>query len=311
MLPIRISLPEDFLKEEDRCGYTVSKEMKEVWAIELDLLVEFMRVCQKHDLKWWMDGGSLLGTIRHRGFIPWDDDIDVIMFRRDYDKLCQVAPSEFKHPYFFQTELTDHSSLRGHAQIRNSQTSAIRQIECQYKFHFNQGICMDVFPLDSIPDDQEKFDQQLIDIKENLQKCYELRNSIEFGWKRKRTNFLFMWANRFRSYLYNGLLYDLCGTGHYYKAFEASASRYSNVDTKHVGNLILGNFKQSWKWLREDYRDTCYKPFEFLSVPVPVGFESRLNIQYGDWHKIVKGTSLHGEVLYDTRKSYIEYVKKQ
>jgi len=311
MLPIKISLPVDFLEEEVRNGFVVTKQMKEIWAVELDLLVEFMRVCQKHNIRWWMDGGSLLGTIRHKGFIPWDDDIDVIMMREDYQKLCQVASFEFFGKYFFQTELTDHGSMRGHAQLRNSATTAILKAEINQAFKFNQGIFLDIFPLDSIPEDDNTFSRQISKIIELKKKCLALQYEIEVEFCRKRKNFLVMWINKIRQKLFKSCLYYNCGIGRYYKEFEKTASLYSSQNTKYVGNLILGVFRDNWKWLREDYRDTSYMPFEFLSVPVPIGFESRLNIQYGDWRKIVRGTSLHGEVIFDVNKSYLEYVNQR
>ena len=94
MLNIKLELPEGFLEEEERDGYLVSAEMKKIWAVELDLLNEFMRVCKEHDIRWFADGGTILGAIRHNGMIPWDDDIDVCMYREDYEKLldsCKLA----------------------------------------------------------------------------------------------------------------------------------------------------------------------------------------------------------------------------
>ena len=99
MVDLQLTPPEGFLGEEVRCGYTVTKQMKEVWAIELDLLKQFDIICEKHGLHYCVAAGTLLGAIRHGGFIPWDDDIDVYMLRNDYNKLMMLA-NEFKSPYF-------------------------------------------------------------------------------------------------------------------------------------------------------------------------------------------------------------------
>ena len=159
MVDLKLKLPEGFLDEETRCGFTVTKKMKEVWAVELDLLAELLRVCNKNNIKIFASGGTMLGAVRHQGFIPWDDDIDMMMFRDDYERLCEIAGSEFQYPYFFQTEYTDPGSLRGHAQLRNSLTTGILESELG-KRKFNQGIFLDIFPLDVVTDNEEDFQKQ-------------------------------------------------------------------------------------------------------------------------------------------------------
>ena len=161
-LPIKIHLPDGFLDEEIRNGYTISHEMKEIWAVELDLLVEFDRVCKENGLKYFASCGTKLGAVRHHGFIPWDDDVDVMMLRDEYDKLCKIAPQLFAYPYFFQTEETDKGSARGHAQLRNSKTTAILKSEARMCYKYNQGIFLDIFPLDNIPDDEKLFEEQRV-----------------------------------------------------------------------------------------------------------------------------------------------------
>ena len=86
-LPIKIKLPEHFLEKEVRCGYSVTEKAKKIWAVELDLLAEFDRVCRKHDINYQIFAGTLLGAVRHEGFSPWDDDVDVCLLRGDYEKL--------------------------------------------------------------------------------------------------------------------------------------------------------------------------------------------------------------------------------
>ena len=91
MVDLKINIPEHFLEKEVRCEYTISRQMKEVWAVCIDLLEEFKRVCRKYQLHYIADFGTLLGAIRHKGFIPWDDDLDVAMPREDYEKFGKIC----------------------------------------------------------------------------------------------------------------------------------------------------------------------------------------------------------------------------
>ena len=135
----------DFFREEERCGFLVTTERKKMWAVELDLLDQFNAVCSKHGLRYWLDGGSLLGSVRHRGFIPWDDDIDVSMLRADYEKLLTLSDT-FSTPYFLQIPGQDKDYFYGVTKLRNSNTSQIVEI-FQHR-EFNHGICLDIFPVD-------------------------------------------------------------------------------------------------------------------------------------------------------------------
>ena len=147
---------ENFFVEEYRCEYFVSKEMKQVWAAELDLYRVFERACRANNLTYYWAYGNLLGAARHQGFIPWDDDIDVFLFRKDYEKLCSIAKDVFKYPYFFQNEHTDPGAHIAFSKLRNCETSAILDFERPYKYLYNQGIFLDIFPIDNVPDNQNE-----------------------------------------------------------------------------------------------------------------------------------------------------------
>ena len=141
-------LGEDFFKEEVRCEYIVSAEMKRIWAVLLDMYLSFAEVCEKYGLKYFVIGGTLLGAIRHEGFIPWDDDLDVGMMREDYEKFLRIASNEFQEPLFFQTPYTDDGYFVSWVKIRNSSTTGLSRATCHRRF--NQGLYLDIFPIDYI-----------------------------------------------------------------------------------------------------------------------------------------------------------------
>lgn len=308
MVQLRCTFPIHFFYEEERCGYRITAQMKKVWAVELDLLNEFARVCKKYDISFYITGGTLLGAVRHQGMIPWDDDVDVMVFRKDYDKLCEIGSKEFLHPYFFQTEEVDKGSLRGHIQLRNSETTGILRSEYTPQRKFNQGIFIDVFPLDNVPDDASERERHLKNMAK-LCKQYRKKAAQTIYYKfRLRKNVFAMGCD-----LIVHLLYKIwpscsyCDHEELYKRFEFLSQAYNNIETENV--VLVPFYKENCVRKRSWFKDITYLPFEFLSMPVPAGYDELLAKTYGDYHKFVIGTSEHGGVFFDTEKSYKEYVK--
>lgn len=310
MVDLNIQLPKGFLEEEIRCGYKITKKMKEVWAVEIDLLCELLRVCNKHNINIFASGGTLLGAIRHKGMIPWDDDIDMMMFRQDYDKLCEVASVEFRKPYFFQTEYTDAGSLRGHAQLRNSNTTAILESETVEGVNFNQGIFIDVFPLDSVIEDKtlrKKQGNMVTKYRRLAYKCARLSTrynpNITKGIKGRIKNSI---------YPISKILLDYINAEEYfYERFEKACQRYNCVNTNVVSTLSLDFYNTSFYKNRKDFEEIIYVPFEFITIPVGKKYDHALKKRYGDYHCIVKSKSLHGRIFFDTEKPYTEYIERR
>lgn len=303
MVSLKLKLPEHFLEGETRCGYYISPEMKRVWAVELDLLAEFMRVCENHHLKFFADGGTLLGAVRHKGMIPWDDDIDVAMMRNEFEKLCEVAPKEFKYPYFFQTEKTDPGSARGHAQIRNSETTGILKGEQHLSLPFNQGIFLDVFPLDDVPDNEKErklFFNEIHSLSLKISKI--IRLTVRYKKSHK------IWKRPLKALIHK--LFLLTGISYkslYFKR-EKLFQKYDNKKCKYVGELVLQPMNPRWVWNKEVFEKTVYLPFEMLTIPAPWRYEEFLDQEYGNWHDFIKGTSVHGGCVFDVNKSYKYYL---
>jgi lipopolysaccharide cholinephosphotransferase len=305
MVDLKISLPDEFLNEEVRCGYTVTRQMKEVWAVELDLLNELLCVCKKNGIKIYAIAGTLLGTIRHKGFIPWDDDIDMAMFREDYKKLCKIAKKEFKKPYFFQTEYSDPGSMRGHAQLRNSDTTGILKSEYDRKYRFNQGIFIDIFVWDNVIEDKGKFDAQLEEITKYKKRFCECSMvSTRYQHKCKQTKdvvkAVIYYCGGFEVFkIIEMLLYRKC---------ENISQMYNDIDTPSVSAIAYTTHEKHR--LREDFNSIIYMPFENLLIPVCDGYDRVLKTTYGNYMNIAKPRNVHGGVIFDTNISYEVYMKK-
>ncbi len=124
--------------------------VKEAQKVMLEILIAFDGICRKHALTYWLDHGTLLGAVRHEGFIPWDDDLDVTMPREDYEKFLRIAPSELPDELFLQTRRTDPHHRMFFAKIRKRGTKYIDRWEENRKIGYHQGIFIDIFPVNTI-----------------------------------------------------------------------------------------------------------------------------------------------------------------
>lgn len=316
MVDLKLQLPDGFLNEEVRCGYTVTKQRKGVWAVELDLLQEFKRVCNKYGLKYCADGGTLLGAIRHHGFIPWDDDLDIAMLRSDFEKLNEVAPAEFKKPYFWQTEETDKGSARGHAQLRNSDTTGIikTEYERQRNNNFNQGIFIDIFPFDTVVDDEEKLAEQDLKRMELLTKYREILDSGDYFYYKpwvdevgKRHFNLKKACRHFKHKLLRDSYVPI------YNQFIKEITKYNDIDnSKYVADLCMPLPIKRIRRFRADFDNLKEVDFEFLEIPVFANYDRNLKMLYGnDYMTPINTNSEHGGLILDTNKSYKWYLEKR
>ncbi|MCI8650785.1 MAG: LicD family protein [Anaerotruncus sp.] len=157
----------------------------------LDILLEFQRVCEKSGLCYYLTAGTLLGAIRHKGFIPWDDDIDVAMPRQDYDRLVQLAPQIFSEKYVYQEYRTEPNFPFYFAKLRKRGTIAEEPILRAIKME--QGCYIDVFPLDWCPD-KSKIATLFFKGIELLNCAILARVSTEFVCKYKKYYMRLLWS---------------------------------------------------------------------------------------------------------------------
>ena len=127
------------------------KTLKKLQQTELEILTEFDRVCRKNNIKYSLTGGTLLGAVRHGGFIPWDDDADVSMLRGEYEKFKSALEKDLDKERFYFQDMENTPGYRwGYAKLRKRGTVFLR--EHQEDMPYEQGVFMDIFPRDSVPD---------------------------------------------------------------------------------------------------------------------------------------------------------------
>lgn len=127
------------------------EELRKMQLLQLEILEGFDKVCRKHHIKYIMDAGTLLGAVRNKGFIPWDDDIDIRMLRSEYNKFCKLAKKELSKKLFFQNYHNDAKYPWIYSKVRMKGTRAVRL--GQEKLGIKDGVFIDIFPCDGVPSD--------------------------------------------------------------------------------------------------------------------------------------------------------------
>jgi len=258
--------------------------MRTVQDVCLALFEEFIRVCKFFDLNWFADSGTLLGAIRKGKLIPWDDDVDVIMPRKDYDILCKIGKDAFHKPFFFQTPMTDRM-FEIHAKLRMDGTTSITPRE-KNGFH-HKGMFLDIFPLDAVPDDENELNA-LIGFLRTIGRYSSLRD-IYSSYPN---------VSAFQTfYTMNDILAD---------------NTIRNANSKYIGNVVFYRYSdyQYAKFTRAAYSDYELKQFENLSekIRVPVGYEEILKVWYGDDWMIEKQVQTAHNAIVNPNKDFKEYL---
>lgn len=298
-----MEFPKEFFLDEVREGFYIPAMMKRAWAAELEILATIDEICERHQLHYYLDYGTLLGAIRHKGFIPWDDDIDIMMMREDYEVFAKVAKAELPEELVFRS-LTDGSnnyelvSSVQHKQMLISSPSI-------GKYHnYLYGAGVDIFPYDYLSDDEEQ-EKERLEIYKSL--CI-LASFPSLQGDNKEV--LEQEAKKIKDLC----AVDLFHSSHYRKTVLALLQEYSkkfNSDRGHKISYLLdlvlfknqgiGIFEEEW------YCEESYLNFEFLSLPVPKEYRKIIAAKFHDYETIRKGGGDHEYPFY--RKMEAEYME--
>lgn len=261
-----------------KTAHTTEEKQAQIKQVCIRMLKAFADVCAEYDLEWWVDGGTLLGTVRDGHIIPWDDDIDVVMPRKDYDVLLKIAertPQIFGESYFFQTARTD-KYFEVHAKLRDKSTTALTERE--YQGLHNKGMFLDIFPLDNAPESSQ--------VREDVA-GFVKTVAKHTGQDTEPQIPSFYWS------VLNLILKDI---------------HARNKHSEYIANMAFWRYDRKLIILKKSwYEKTATMPFEDMMVPVPHMAEQVLNTWYGDSWKIPQKVSNCHRAYVDPFVSYKEY----
>jgi len=282
--------PKDYFQGETRDGFYIEPMMKCAWAAMIEVLEVVAEICYKHNIRYFADWGTLLGAVRHKGFIPWDDDMDICMFRDDYECFLNIAPAELPdgwcalsvHNNPFHEQL--HSVVNNTVKIDYSPEHLKRFHGCPF------SVGLDLYPLDTpAPDfDEEQATRELIKVlvytarlyeKDPLQ-AQELLPDIE-----RMCHVTLDRSNNLKNQLMR--LADQMA-----QLYNSTRNNGVSDCVFHAGDLEGAHLQSAW------FRDSITLPFETSIITVPAEYDSILKQLFGDYMTPVQGTQTHEYPFY-------------
>jgi|LSQX01.3.fsa_nt_gb lipopolysaccharide cholinephosphotransferase len=238
--------------------------LRKLQLLQFKILLEVKRICEKHDIQYFLMGGTLLGAVRHRGFIPWDDDIDVGMMRSEYDRFLEICREELSPEFFLQTYETDSTYAYSFAKIRLNGTEYPEPANCDVLHH--KGICIDIFSFDKAPNNNllrklYRIISMEIDIMCNIKYRYT-RPDSPLNLKILR------------------LISRLFSKEQLIRMRDDISKRYND---KNTGFLMNGTFNCYPSHIFDHFLKLEFEGIEF---PVPAGYITYLEYAYGDYQKL-------------------------
>ncbi len=282
---------ESYFEGEERDGFYVRPMIKRAWAVELDILEVISRICRKYKIKWFADSGTLLGAVRHQGFIPWDDDIDIAMLRPDYEKFLRYAPKELPKGWRLANGRQDKNPTEAILQVNNTSILSTdpKHLEKYHGFPYIAGV--DIFVIDRIPDDPE----EKASFMELATISHHAFKEAEVGLKVEECSELV------RDETYQ--LAEVCKYGFDYDApikpqlldlADHIFAMYYDADTTKMTIVPYHCIYPDLIFDSDDFKTTARFDFEMTSIPVPVGYDHVLRTWYGDDYMTPRRTTPHG-----------------
>lgn len=244
--------------------------LRRVQLTQLEILREVDRMCRENGIRWFLCCGTLLGAVRHQGFIPWDDDLDIGMLRQDYEKFCRLAPEKLDSRFCVQSWYTEPDYPLPFGKVRMKNTL---YVEAKSAVFQENGFYIDVFPFDYAPENPEEQAAHARKLND-LFRLKLMKSGYQPWVEKNRIN----WKKRIGYLLYQAkaLKYTQKELAEQYDAL-ASSCPAGDVLCRQRGLRKLECYHAQW------YREFAEYPFEMASFPGPKDYDAVLTAQFGDY----------------------------
>lgn len=267
--------------------------LDEVKNCTLDILKWVKVFCSEHNITWWLCGGTLLGAARHKGFIPWDDDIDIMLPREEYEKLFRLFPQNSRYRFLTSDNTDDLPYAYG--KIIDTKTIKMEPLPQRYQ---KIGVDIDVFPIDNFP--------------ENIDDSISLCNKISYCQRKLQRLFaLFGKRNTFIKTIGYNLVSLPCvilresgilDISKYTHEIQELSQKYNKEETGFKGILTIAHYGIKEKNEALVYAQTVNVEFEGCEYPAPIGFRTYLKNLYGDNYMLLP--PIEKRVTHHSYKAY-------
>lgn len=272
------------------------EEIRPLQMKQLQILKEFKRVCEKNDLIYVLGFGTLLGAIRHEGFIPWDDDVDVCMSYKDYVALDAACAKDLAEGYFLQSAETDPNSHMTYKKLRLNSTTLIHKDFAHRDM--NHGIAIDIYPVFNVANDKKDRKKQI--------RCAMMYLLLVVGEPPRNHGKLLKLIGRVLLWMLKGKM----GAKLKQYCFN-EMTKYEGVNTNYRV-MFFGNVDNCTRVYPAEYFEGVeLKKFEDDMFYVPKKYDEFLTYRYGNYMEMPpveeQGVKLDNQVKIDTEKSYLDY----
>ncbi|MBQ0054811.1 MAG: LicD family protein [Synergistaceae bacterium] len=241
-------------------------DIRKVQLVQLDILKQVIKICEKYNITYFAAYGTLLGAVRHKGFIPWDDDVDLMMPRLEYERFCEIAKQELEYPYFLQINRTDPFYTMHIARVLNLETAHLYPATDRRK----PGLFIDIYPLDGIKH-TDLFHRSIFKIKYRFYKYCAIdlfHQDDYFGKGIKRT--LGKFINKYFYHNQNGAFFH-----------EKQEKLYKETPYAVTEYVVIYH---SWHILKKAWlKDVVLLDFEDIQLHCPIGYDALLKYMYGSY----------------------------